>query len=157
MMRRNDARLGLCNGQTGSIIAVDRVDLSLTIAADDGACRVVPLPYTAAGNIQHAYATTIHKAQGQTVDRCLVLADGLLYRESAYVALSRGRAQNHLYIVSDGVDVENAAHGPTWQRDPLPALRDLLATSRSQTLALDQLDRRARERDLGMEVEIPFP
>ena len=131
MLRRNDARLNVCNGQTGAVVSVDRAAKSLIVAFDDGACRAVPHNYIAAGGVDHGYATTIHKAQGLTVDRCLVLADELIYRESAYVALSRGRARNQLYVVNDGIDVEHSAHGPTLQRDPR---RDAEGTARNQPL-----------------------
>ena len=155
MLRRNDARLNVCNGQTGAVVSVERAARSLIVAFDDGACRAVPHNYIAAGGVDHGYATTIHKAQGLTVDRCLVLADELIYRESAYVALSRGRARNQLYVVNDGIDVEHAAHGPTWQRDSVASLKAALATSRSQSLALDQLDRGTSvERDVGLSAEI---
>jgi ATP-dependent exoDNAse (exonuclease V) alpha subunit len=155
MLRRNDARLNVCNGQTGAVISVDRAAGSLIIAFDDGACRAVPHNYIAAGGVTHGYATTIHKAQGLTVDRCLVLADELIYRESAYVALSRGRARNQLYVVDEGNEVENATHGPTRQRDRLASLNAALASSRSQSLALDQLDRRRTgERDVDLSAEI---
>ena len=111
MMRHNDRRLGVCNGQTGTVMTVDGDAGSFVVAFDDGACRAIPHSYIAAGYVDYAYATTIHKAQGLTVDRCLVLADELMYRESAYVALSRGRAQNQLYLVDNRGDLENEAHG----------------------------------------------
>jgi hypothetical protein len=41
--------------------------------------------------IDHGYATTIHKAQGVTVDRAHVLASGHMDRHAAYVALTRHR------------------------------------------------------------------
>ena len=102
---------------------------------------MIPRSYIVAGYVDHAYATTIHKAQGRTVDRCFVLADELMYREAAYVALSRGRAQNQLYLVDDTIDLANLPHAPTVQRDRLAMLKNALATSRKQSLALDQLDR----------------
>uniref|UniRef100_UPI0013D3822C ATP-binding domain-containing protein n=3 Tax=Pseudomonadota TaxID=1224 RepID=UPI0013D3822C len=43
------------------------------------------------------YATTIHKAQGATVDRVKVLASLSLDRHLAYVALTRHREDVALY------------------------------------------------------------
>ncbi len=37
-----------------------------------------------------AYATTVHAAQGRTVDAAHVLVDGLGDRQGLYVAMSRG-------------------------------------------------------------------
>ena len=55
-----------------------------------GARLVAPFAYAEARHLTHGYATTIHKAQGATVDRCFVLADDTMTREHAYTALSRG-------------------------------------------------------------------
>ena len=41
--------------------------------------------------IEHGYATTIHKAQGTTVDYSYLLLTGHLDRHGSYVALSRHR------------------------------------------------------------------
>jgi conjugative relaxase-like TrwC/TraI family protein len=52
--------------------------------------------------IDHAYAITVHKSQGQTVDRCYVLAsDRMTDREWGYVALSRSRGATTLYATED--------------------------------------------------------
>ncbi len=85
---RNDYRVGLLNGTRG----IDRPDRrgarTLTVHCDDGERFVVPFEYVEAGHLTHGYATTIHKAQGATVDRCLVLLDETGAREHAYTALS---------------------------------------------------------------------
>ncbi|TIQ15750.1 MAG: Dtr system oriT relaxase, partial [Mesorhizobium sp.] len=48
-------------------------------------------------NLDHGYATTIHKSQGATVDRVKVLASLSLDRHLTYVAMSRHREDLHLY------------------------------------------------------------
>ena len=48
-----------------------------------------------------AYATTVHAAQGRTVDTAHLLVDGLGDRQGLYVAMSRGREANHAYCVTD--------------------------------------------------------
>ncbi|WP_051826886.1 MobF family relaxase, partial [Kitasatospora aureofaciens] len=47
------------------------------------------------------YASTIHRAQGMTVERSHALLTARTTREAAYVAATRGRAGNHLYIALD--------------------------------------------------------
>lgn len=42
-------------------------------------------------SIDHGYATTIHKSQGETVDRAFVLASGTMDRHLTYVAMTRHR------------------------------------------------------------------
>ena len=48
-----------------------------------------------------AYATTVHAAQGRTVDTAHLLVDGFGDRQGLYVAMSRGRNANHAYCVTD--------------------------------------------------------
>ncbi|MDV7991591.1 MobF family relaxase [Rhodococcus sp. IEGM 1374] len=50
------------------------------------------------------YAGTVHSAQGSTADTCHVVATGDETRQLAYVALTRGRLNNHMYLAtaSDG-------------------------------------------------------
>ncbi|WP_051364831.1 MobF family relaxase [Rhodococcus sp. JG-3] len=50
------------------------------------------------------YAGTVHSAQGSTADTCHVVATGEETRQLAYVALTRGRLNNHMYLAtaSDG-------------------------------------------------------
>jgi hypothetical protein len=52
-----------------------------------------------AGWLDHGYATTIHKSQGETVERAFVLGTAGGYREAAYVAMSRARLRSDLYVV----------------------------------------------------------
>lgn len=70
----------------------------------------VPLAYAADGDLDHGYALTIHKAQGLTADRTVILGDESLAREHAYVALSRARLASHLTIAL--ADTFDDRHGP---------------------------------------------
>jgi len=86
---------------------------------------------------------TCHKAQGATVETALLYGTGALTREAGYVALSRGRAANHLYVPDNPVDER------TWAVDDarhLDRLAARLAVRRSQTLATRQLPRTATSR-----------
>ncbi len=49
----------------------------------------------------HGFAATIHKSQGATVDRTLVLATGLMDQHLAYVAMSRHRDRADLYMAQE--------------------------------------------------------
>src|SRR5690606_32970360 len=48
-----------------------------------------------------AYATTAHRAQGMTVDVCLAAVTAETSHEQLYVAATRGRNGNHLWVVVD--------------------------------------------------------
>jgi len=49
--------------------------------------------------IDHAYAMTIHKAQGMTVENCVVLDDGSLVNREIYVAWSRFKEAMHVHTL----------------------------------------------------------
>ena len=63
---RNDYRLGVLNGTRGVITDIDYNRGELRINTD-GRDVVLPPSYVATGHLTHAYAVTIHKAQGLTV------------------------------------------------------------------------------------------
>ena len=89
---------------------------------------------------------TCHKAQGATVDVALLYGAGALTREAGYVALSRGRLANHLYV-PDGLDGLDGIDGDRTSRVEderhLDRLAARLAIRRTQTLATRQLPRTA--------------
>jgi ATP-dependent exoDNAse (exonuclease V) alpha subunit len=135
MTLRNARRLGVTNGTTGPITSVDVDARTLTIASDNGPRVTLPAIYLDSHAIVHAYATTIHKAQGLTVDRTYILADDRLTRETGYTALSRGRNDNHLYAVASPILEHD--HGHLTSSDPLIDLRRDLQRSNAQYLAVD--------------------
>ena len=49
-------------------------------------------------SVELGYASTIHRAQGSTVDTAHALVDASTDRAGAYVALTRGRENNQLYV-----------------------------------------------------------
>ncbi len=110
MTLHNWRRHGLINGERGIITAINGADVAVQF--DAGSHTTLPPSYLRAGHLTHAYAMTIHKAQGLTADRCLVLGDDTLSREAAYTALSRGRLGNHLVVVSFEEPHRDIGHGP---------------------------------------------
>jgi hypothetical protein len=83
-----------------------------------------------------AYAVTIHKAQGLTVDSAIVLVDERTTAEGLYVGMTRGRAHNVALAVCDEADAEHAA-GPT--RPASEVLVAALGRSAAEVAALDAL------------------
>lgn len=135
---RNDYRLGVRNGDRAVVERVDAERNTMRVRLDDGV-RVLPAAYLDAGHVAHAYATTIHKAQGMTVDRCLTLGTDDLYREAGYVALSRGRTANVLYAVGGhGVDDDLTHASQRDASDPVEAVRDALGREAGKQLAVEK-------------------
>jgi conjugative relaxase-like TrwC/TraI family protein len=138
MTLRNTRGLALVNGTRGVVEEIDLEREELTLTTDFGSRVTLPRSYLEAGHLTHAYAITGHKAQGMTVHKAFVLGDETLYREWAYVAMSRGRKDNRLYVVA-GVDPDRQDVGgeiavPT---DPMKELVRAIGRSRAKDLALD--------------------
>jgi ATP-dependent exoDNAse (exonuclease V) alpha subunit len=79
-----------------------------------------------------------HKAQGVSVDTALLYGTAALSREAGYVALSRGRTTNHVYVpdVSDDNRTTRVV-----DQSHLDLLAARLAVRHTQTLAVRQLPR----------------
>ncbi|MBE2316565.1 relaxase domain-containing protein [Solirubrobacter sp. CPCC 204708] len=143
VVKRNDPRLGVTNGQRGEVVALDAASDALTVAC--GGRRVeldreflTSTTRDGEPSLLHGYAMTGHVAQGATVDHCFVLASEGMSREWAYVALSRGRKSNRLYVAAqpDDARAEFAPVSPE-PRDPVERLVAALSDSEAPVLAID--------------------
>lgn len=138
MTLKNSRRLGVVNGTRAFVEAVDTEELSLSLRLESGSHVVVPRSYLEDGHLTHAYAITGHKAQGMTTDKAFVLGDETLYREWGYVAMSRGKQRNSLYVVaSTDLDRQELGGEVDSVSDPTAELTRALGRSHAQELALD--------------------
>ena len=147
MTLTNDYRLGVLNGQRGTITHIDPRRGAVSVALDDDTTKAVPAAYIDAGGLDHAYAMTVHKAQGQTCDYVYVLGDEHLYREAGYSALTRGRHENHLHIARREHDAE--AHHDPEPEDGYTTICRTLDRSHQQELALRKAIEHALEQQVG--------
>lgn len=97
---QNEASLGVKNGMLGRVVAAERGKITVDIGDGQGAHQIKIEQHFYA-QIDHGYATTIHKSQGVTVDRVKVLASSLFDRHLSYVALTRHRDGVQLYAGAD--------------------------------------------------------
>ena len=68
-------------------------------------------------DVELAYASTVHAAQGRTVDTCHALAEEGLARHLLYVMMTRGRSANYAYVPLQAAGGHRPAHvGDTGQR-----------------------------------------
>jgi ATP-dependent exoDNAse (exonuclease V) alpha subunit len=153
LIRHNDSRLGVCNGDRATVTHVDRIRRELHVQTGDRHLLLDEAFLRRSGReppIEHGYVLTCHIAQGVTVDHAHILATTTLCHEWGYTALTRGRASNHLYL-AETTPAERDEYAPRDARahvDPLTRLADALARSDSQPLALDHThDARALRRD----------
>lgn len=140
----NDYRLGLLNGTRGTVTSIDVWRGRVTIDTGDGRSVDVPPSYIQAGRLTHGYTTTVHKAQGDTIDAGLLLIDDQSYREAAYTGLSRGRIANRVYVVSDDPAAIEACSAPHRPVDEMATLRAAVGRSAAQEMATPRPGRRLR-------------
>jgi hypothetical protein len=93
---KNDSALGVKNGMIGRVVeaAPNRIVAEI---GEGGQRQRVTVEQRLYRNLDHGYATTIHKSQGATVDRVKVLASLSLDRHLTYVAMTRHREDLALY------------------------------------------------------------
>ncbi|GAC1379860.1 MAG: hypothetical protein NVSMB48_04550 [Marmoricola sp.] len=108
--RRNAPRFGVANRDRWQITAIDPIKETITIkAAPDGptsaqrGTRVLPAVY-ALEHLELAYATTVHGAQGETVDHAHYALDETSRAAAIYVAMTRGRLNNTAHLIAEGPD-----------------------------------------------------
>jgi Ti-type conjugative transfer relaxase TraA len=93
---KNETSLGVKNGMIGRV--VEAAPNRIVAVIGEGEHRaLVKVEQRFYPNIDHGYATTIHKSQGATVDRVKVLASLSLDRHLTYVAMTRHREDVALY------------------------------------------------------------
>jgi hypothetical protein len=139
---RNDRRLvtsagaWVRNGDRWRVVARERDDALLVEDLTGRGQVVLPSDYVRE-EVALAYAVTIHKAQGLTVDSAIVLVDERTTAEGLYVGMTRGRAHNVVLAVCDEPDTEHAPARPT--RRPREVLVAALGRSAAEMAALEAL------------------
>ena len=86
------AEVAVVNGDEGRVIRADKRGIDVQISGGP----TVHLPH-AYRNVDHAYARTIHSAQGQTVDVASAVVDKGTSPEAALVAVSRARERGAIH------------------------------------------------------------
>ncbi len=156
--RRNDRTLRTSttdwvrNGDRWEVIAVtDQGGLSVR-HVDRGRTLNLPPKYVS-DHVTLGYASTIHAAQGMTADYCHVVGSDSLTRQLLYVAMTRGRHGNHIYLSTAEDDphkiITPKALSPQTAIDILGAVLDRDEAQRSATTSeregLDPFRRIARQ------------
>ena len=131
---RNDRRLDVVNGQTGTIKTIGRGRVEIDL---DRGTRIALPDHYAREHLDHAYATTAHRAQGATVERSFVLGSDELYREWGYTALSRHEQEARFYVTASSRCINQRPEPLRTIEDVSARVRAMLTTSRAEHLASD--------------------
>ena len=131
------------NGATWTVQAVSADGAMLVTPTADPAAEAIHLPadYVAA-QVELGYATTIHRAQGRTVDDCHVVVTPDMGRQGLYVGMTRGRTSNVAHVVTDGAAVDDDLM-PQSVQEPAHILTNVLARDTAPTTARRAADRHA--------------
>ena len=131
--RRNDPDLGVANRQTWTVAGIGEDD-SL-ILHGRGRDREIPAEY-ATRFVELAYATTVHGAQGETVEAAHVALGDTTGAAAAYVAMTRGRESNTAHLVAETLEDARKQWVDVFSRD-----RADLGPDHARRLAIDAIDR----------------
>lgn len=88
----NNKQFGVKNGLTGVVQGFEKGVLH--VQTEEGKKYIKTGEYD---KIDHAYAITLHKSQGKTYDRTIVLASKFMDAKAMYVAMTRHREEVDLY------------------------------------------------------------
>ena len=121
----DDRQVTVANGQTGTVTGISDGALSIIL---DNHNQIITLDqsYLAhGGRVDHAYALTTTRAQGGTWEQAITVGLDGLYREAAYVDMSRGQHHNLLVITKpEAEQIDLLARDPLERHDqhgiPLP-------------------------------------
>ncbi|MFJ3575923.1 MobF family relaxase [Streptomyces rubiginosohelvolus] len=99
----------------------------------------LPAPYVSA-QCELGYASTIHRAQGMTVDTSHALASARSNREGVYVQLTRGARTNRLYVaIEDGDHLDDVLASIAARRRAQLSATESITMLQRETAAPGQL------------------
>jgi hypothetical protein len=135
-VRNGDLWTVTARGEDGTLTLQRRPDMKARARASASTVRL-PSDYIAE-HVELGYATTAHRAQGMTVDATFAVLRPGMSRELAYVALTRGRQENHAYVATDIADLAYDG-APAPEQTGRQILQQILATTGAQTSATETL------------------
>jgi len=130
-------RIRVINGDHGKVLdlTADAEGLAhIHVALERG--HEIMLDTVDFDKLDYAYAITVHKSQGQTIDYAHVLAGDMAHREWGYVAMSRHRESVTVYSTEARMDAESFIPGHEVQADEQKLVRDL-EWSQQKDMAID--------------------
>ncbi len=93
---KNDKGLNVSNSMMGTIIKLQGTELRVEM--DGEHTREVSFSTNLYRSFDHAYAITIHKTQGVTVNKSFIYASPYMDKNLTYVAMTRHRMSADLYV-----------------------------------------------------------
>ena len=148
--RRNDRDLGVANRERWTVTGTD--DHGGLAVQGRGGARTLPADYVRE-HVELAYATTVHGAQGETVDQAHLLIGETTGAAAAYVGMTRGRHRNTAHLVAETLGEARAQWVDVFSRD-----RADLGPGHAAQSAAEDIERygpQAPPRATGIDVHAP--
>ena len=148
--RHNDRDLGVANRDRWTVTGTD--DHGGLLVRGRGGVRTLPASYVRQ-HVELAYATTVHGAQGETVDQAHLLIGEATGAAAAYVGMTRGRHHNTAHLVAETIDDARAQWIEVFSRD-----RADLGPGHAAQTAADDIDRYGPQAPpRAAQVDVPAP
>ncbi|MEJ5929186.1 MobF family relaxase [Corynebacterium sp. H128] len=125
----------------GDLWTVEQVNEDGTVRArhlDTGGRAELSAEYVSR-HVELGYAATVHRAQGMTVDTGHLLANSNTSRELAYVGLTRGKKNNHAWIVTEQRIDPEAEHDQDTTATIEDAWAQMMARTTDNVSAIDSI------------------
>ncbi len=147
ILRQNDPRLDVWNGNLATIVSVDPDHRRATLATDRGAMVDLPpsyidRPLANREPVEHAYAVTKHSGQGATYDRAQFVGRP---EEVNYTAATRHRESFKVHLIDQERD-PNRHHEAPDLGGAIDRMRQAMSQPDRELLATEQARRAARDR-----------
>ncbi len=149
--RLNDPRLGVANRQAWTVLGMGDGGSLIVRSPDQGLDRELPSAYVRE-HVELAYATTIHGAQGETVDQAHVAVGETTGAAAAYVAMTRGRQTNVAHLVAESGEDARRQWVDVFSRD-----RADLGPAHARGQAIEAIDRYGAAAVPAREPRFPAP
>jgi ATP-dependent exoDNAse (exonuclease V) alpha subunit len=103
VITRNNKELGINNGDIGFVKSFDRDKKELTVSFDK---KEVTINTTEFKNLNYAYATSVHKGQGASVEKAVLVldSDNALQNKYNLGEVGMTRQKNDLIVITDNLE-----------------------------------------------------
>lgn len=109
-----DKKLGIANGNVGTIQSIDGDDVTVRLDGKNG--DIITFSAEEFHDFRHGYAGTIYKGQGRTLDETYLYHSEHWRSASSYVALTRHRDKTELFVATNTLNPAHA-RGETWMME----------------------------------------
>jgi Ti-type conjugative transfer relaxase TraA len=105
----NDKRVGLVNGNAGTIEKIDGTQITMTL--DGRKPKTIRFDARTFDTFRHGYAGTIYRGQGRTLDQTYLYHSEHWRSAPSYVALTRHREKTEIFVATNTLDTPQQGRG----------------------------------------------